>query len=456
MKNKHAAKLAANINAGIIITTQFRTSSSDEFKEYVSYMDRKEAIQTERTAEYSLFNEYMDNPEKTSGLFTVQKDDLTEGEKQQLKSIFELAQRNDSLMWQTVISFDNSFLEENGLYDSESGRLDEIKIKELTRGSMRRMLQSEKMEESSVWSAAIHYNTDNIHIHIATVEPFPQRERILEGKYAGQVKGTWKMSSINAGRSYIANNILDTQMENQRINDIIRENIIESKKKHPLHKDKDLAQKFMEIHSKMPADKRKWNYNMNALKNIRPELDELTALYIEKYHADDFEELKKLLKDQEDKYSRAYGGDEKNHLAENKIKDLYSRMGNTILKEMKNYDRDIKRIAYEEAVKQKRLTQNSQRIKDDFKNENKNLDEDDVKPYIKKPGSGSKKMKIKFKNYRSCMNLSSLLSSLKKSMREEYKHRRNQYEHEAMIKAAEKELESTTRSDPKNTPDYNP
>lgn len=42
----------------------------------------------------------------------------TDAEKKELKRVFEKAQENDSLMWQTVISFDNRWLEENGLYQS--------------------------------------------------------------------------------------------------------------------------------------------------------------------------------------------------------------------------------------------------------------------------------------------------------------------------------------------------
>ena len=38
------------------------------------------------------------------------------------------------------------------------------------------MLEKENLQ-NSVWSGAIHYNTDNIHIHVATVEPSPLRKK---------------------------------------------------------------------------------------------------------------------------------------------------------------------------------------------------------------------------------------------------------------------------------------
>lgn len=38
------------------------------------------------------------------------------------------------------------------------------------------MLCNEHLEHA-IWSGAIHYNTDNIHIHIAIVEEYPKREK---------------------------------------------------------------------------------------------------------------------------------------------------------------------------------------------------------------------------------------------------------------------------------------
>lgn len=124
----------------------------------------------------------MGNPNKSTGLFTRDKDNLMFEEKRELKAVFETAQRNESLMWQTVISFDNQWLENNGLYDQKNSILDEQKLKEVARLAINRMLKNEGLDHA-VWSAAIHYNTDNIHIHVATVEPFPIREKIVyQGK----------------------------------------------------------------------------------------------------------------------------------------------------------------------------------------------------------------------------------------------------------------------------------
>ena len=101
-------------------------------------------------------------------------------------------------MWQTVISFDNRWLEQNGIYDSQKQILDEQKLKEVTRLAVNRLLKSEGLEHA-VWSAGIHYNTDNLHVHIATVEPYPMREKMMyNGKK--EVRGKFNKSITLSGK----------------------------------------------------------------------------------------------------------------------------------------------------------------------------------------------------------------------------------------------------------------
>ncbi|GEM_PF-6204262 len=166
--------MSSSINAGCIVTTDFVTAGSKLFTGYIDYIDRETAVRSENLSKYSLYTDYMDNPEKATELFTSYSNRLSYEEKQQLKSLYEKAQWNGSPMWQTVISFDNLWLEKNGLYNSEEGFLDVKALHEYTRKAVNAMLKKEGLE-TATWSAAIHYNTDNLHIHIATVEPIPTR-----------------------------------------------------------------------------------------------------------------------------------------------------------------------------------------------------------------------------------------------------------------------------------------
>lgn len=178
---------ASPIKAGVVLVTKFVTPSSQAYGNYVNYIDRDEATRQEHYMDFLLpdiqkdfagYQEYMDHPGKANGLFTAQKDALTKEEKSELKSIFRKAQENGSLMWQTVLSFDNRFLEEQGLYDPHSKLLNEALLRELTRNCMGKMLEKEGLSHTAIYSADIHRNTDNIHVHIATVETTPSRKVI--------------------------------------------------------------------------------------------------------------------------------------------------------------------------------------------------------------------------------------------------------------------------------------
>ena len=106
----------SEIKAGVIVKTRFCEAGSSVFGEYIEYIDREDAKRNEMLSEYNLYNDYMDNPEKTTGIFTKDKMKLSDQDKKDLKNTFRIAQDNGSLMWQTVISFDNRWLEEHGLY----------------------------------------------------------------------------------------------------------------------------------------------------------------------------------------------------------------------------------------------------------------------------------------------------------------------------------------------------
>lgn len=333
------------IKAGVVLVTKFIRPGSKAYSGYIDYIDRDEAVRNEHSEKWNGYIDYMGNPQKTTDLFSSGADHLTDEEKQQLKQDFISAQERGNLMWQTVLSFDNRWLEEQGLYDSATHTLNADKMKELTRNCMKKMLEKEGIAESAVWSAAIHYNTDNIHIHIATVEPGKTQRPMRED---GEPKGTWRQSTINGGKASVVNNIIMQQEENRIINDLIRNNIVGVKREKTIAYDKDLRQAFLKVYYNLPADKRYWTYNSTNLGNQnRKNLDELSRLYIEKFHKEDFEQFKENVKKQQDKYEKAYGKGEKivNRYAENKEKELYSRLGNAILKEMKGYD---KRLATEE------------------------------------------------------------------------------------------------------------
>lgn len=330
-----------DIKAGVVLVTKFIRPNSKAYSGYIDYIDRDEAARNDNSDKWNGYLKYMGDPEKTSEMFTSGSDRLTEGEKQKLKEDFISAQERGNLMWQTVLSFDNRWLEKQGLYDSNTHTLNADKIKELTRNSMKKMLEKEGISESAVWSAAIHYNTEHIHVHIATVEPGRSQRPMREN---GEPKGVWRQSTLKAGKASVVNGILMQQEENRLINDLIRKNIAGGKREKMIAYDKDLRQAFLKVYNNLPANKQHWNYNSTSLGSLnRKNLDELSRLYIQKFHQKDYEAFKENVKKQQEKYKEAYGDGDKivNQYAENKEKELYERLGNSILKEMKEYDRRL-------------------------------------------------------------------------------------------------------------------
>ncbi|MCA1203289.1 MULTISPECIES: MobP2 family relaxase [Bacillaceae] len=332
----------SSVIPGVVLKTKFVTSDKKAFQDYVDYVDRDDAKKDQEAHEklFTLYQDYMDNPDKTSSLFTQQSNQLNDEEKKQLKKLFEKAQKNNSTMWQDVITFHNPWLQENGLYDADTHTVDEKKLMEITRQSMKEMLKRERLNESAVWSAAIHYNTGNIHIHIATVEPQPTRER-----------GKRKPKTLDAMKSTVVNQILNRGEQHQKINELIRKDMVGKKKQDSSlrWKNRDIQPLFLQIYNHLPEDKRQWQYSYRTLKPMKPFIDVLSQKYIEKYHRNEYQQLLGKLDKEVEELKKAYGEgkvDEKRYknYKQTKIDDLYKRMGNAFLKEMKDYDKQQQQI----------------------------------------------------------------------------------------------------------------
>ena len=348
-----------NIKAGVVVVTEFCKADSHRFGGYIDYIDRDEAVRNVHVEDYNIYQDYMGNPYKTTGLFTRDKDSLTEEEKAGLKNLFREAQKNGSLMWQTVISFDNRWLKENGLWTGYLNRNNERKVQEVARKAVNVMLEMEGLE-NAVWSAAIHLNTDNVHVHVAIVELVPMRsqkkyqyykeyekdgkkEKVLE-RESLEYRGKFKLSSIEKCKSIVVNEIINQKEMNIEITRLIRESIVQKKREEQIRQDKELGRPFLELYGKLrQVPEKKWRYNAKELTGIRPEIDQLSQAYIEMYHKEDFEELKEKLIRQDEQYRKGYGKSNSSFV-QNKIDDLYTRLGNAVLNELKEYDKEVKRM----------------------------------------------------------------------------------------------------------------
>ncbi|EHE1063136.1 hypothetical protein J0D14_002955 [Listeria monocytogenes] len=323
------------VKSGVNIMYKFALSNSKTFQEYIDYIDRNEATRNQHADKFSLFNEYMGNPAKTSALFTADHDNLSDEKKKDLKKSFESAQEKGSIMWQDVISFDPYWLEEQGLYNRETKEIDQIKIREITRNMMQAVLKREGLGQSAIWSAAIHLNTKHPHVHIAVVEPEPTRTR---GKWE---QGTWKLA-----RSKVVNDILNLTEDQKLITELIRNQIVGGQKQRPTLHDKELKKQFIKVFQQLPSDRRQWSYNYNTLNALRPDLHQLMDMYLAKHEGNSVETIHEILDKNMEAYRRAYGEGKYDRglykdYKKNKIDDLYERLGNSFLKEMRAYDKRL-------------------------------------------------------------------------------------------------------------------
>lgn len=189
---------------------------SNEYIKYINYMSRINALKENKKIsqldreELSLLNKEkskienslqpklnndLETPEILSGVFSINKNIFYENDIKDVYKIINKAQEMNSILWQDVISFDNDFLEKKGLYDKETKKLSEEKLKMASKKMMNAFIKKENLK-NPYWFATIHRNTDNIHIHFSTVEKTPSRP-IEEYNGELQPRGKRKQSTID-------------------------------------------------------------------------------------------------------------------------------------------------------------------------------------------------------------------------------------------------------------------
>lgn len=168
------------------------------FPEYIDYMNRSYATEKQTSNKTAVFNQH--------------KNHLSQEEVRQLKNQLETAYQNGSLLWQGVLSFDNSFLTKHGLYDMETGQVDQAAIKNVLRTAMPHLIQREGLSSDAFWWGNIHLNTDNIHIHFGLSEVESAREKIFYAPRGRmELRGNFSQKSIQGLKSEIFHGLLNDQ-----------------------------------------------------------------------------------------------------------------------------------------------------------------------------------------------------------------------------------------------------
>ena len=348
----------------------------------VDYMTDKEKVkkgEAYNTPDY--FPEgilsYMADEKKASGLFTKEKDFVDKNSIRELKESYQQAEKNGSLQWKFVGSFDNEWLKENQILDPD-GEVREQTLKKAVRVMMERLIKEEKFIPSqTIWAASFHHNTDNLHFHISLVEKENSRELVKrrqkkiekslsptgmqtrfyrdQGAESLQPKGKLKQTTLEKMKSAFLNEL--TRASRKQILEkqtALRDTLVQELQlpQETFTKRKEL----LRILQVLPQDKKKWQY-----KTIRREyplaknrIDAYTKNYLKKFGKQ--EEFQRVVKEEADFRSRLYGGS--HDYQKNQMADLEYRLGNRLLKELqlqlqeKNRLRSVSRSLYKEQHKE--------------------------------------------------------------------------------------------------------
>ena len=367
------------------VTSDMMKKENKSFSYYaVEYVGRDEATNPEEFPNKKLYSDYMakymDNPDKTYGLFSETEDFINPERKKEYIASFNKAQENGNILYKPIISFDTDWLIDNGLYDEVNEILYEDKLRIYTRKMVKDIIQNENLG-NPIWTAAIHKNTEHFHIHIslAELDPIRDKEQFIQyekykdkngkyryktiknevtGKYERiplrdkngnliireEFKGKWKKRTVESAKRTFVSEVFKDNKINIEIKDIVREKILLEAKRKQIFDIFDFQEDFKRLIYILPNDKRLWQYGRkNLLKDAIPLIDKMSKRVIDIYFKDEFQELTKLLEIQDEKYKKAYG-EINNNYKENSLSDLYKRLGNIILNEAKQYDKTQKEL----------------------------------------------------------------------------------------------------------------
>lgn len=337
---------------GVVFSMRFvqAAAANDHFSRYaVGYMSRPQAFEEKEHEGDALYHDadprndqygYMSNKDKTDGLFDAKSDLVSEYDQYRYTGIFDASQVKDCPLYQGVISFRNEFLQKYQIdYQTPAGI---ARLKQIARLGISDMIHASKLSDDNVvWTAAIHTNTDNIHVHIAIVE----KEKV-QRRY-----DKLETEAFDKLKSRVANAIVGDR-EKVELSQIFQRVL-----PHEIQTVARACGAQLDELLRMLPNNVPWQYNREGMAPYRAVINEcvdkviasselLSARFnqgMESLHRYD-QMIREMYGDA--KYSAVY--DEKSatwsmsehktrelaeHAAENKLKDFYARAGNTLLGE---------------------------------------------------------------------------------------------------------------------------
>ena len=329
--------------------------------DYYDYLGRPEAFESKDNHSLQEDNEelmnnlidhnydyfvYMKNEHKSDGLFDNENNLLSQDKIDKYREYEKQSQKEGCPKYIWIVSFDNKFLEENGLM--VKGRVDLNRLKDVARKGANSLIHSSKKldNDNTYWTAAIHTNEDNIHIHYSVCEYHRLEDRRVT--YAGKGQDTLELSAMRKMKSVIANDIVG-KTRTPELTAFKRENLIPTFAS-TITASKDIKTLVKKLPPKPPHSA--WKYDSKAVKPFQADINECIDKIINSN-----EHLKKIyemyvdaLQDMTKNYEHFYG--EKSQAtayAQNQLDDFYNRAGNKLLQaiaEMSEADKPAPVRAY--------------------------------------------------------------------------------------------------------------
>ena len=316
----------------------FIALNSTDYGKYIGYMMRKQALADKKSTGGLTPQEekelrrvtkgaaQYDAPEVgkdkiLQGYFSSDQDTIHLKDLNAIRAKMRAAQANHSILWQDVISFDNEYLRKMGVFDPTTGYLDEDAIRKASVKMMNVLSEEEKLNEP-YWTASIHRNTDNIHIHFGIVEAANSRPIIeftdKDGVRRKEPKGRRKLASLEHMKHAFTSSMFDStdllKEMNIKRNEITKAIAGELDK---TNKDLKLQKQVNEFIQTLPEEKNKWRWaNLNA--EQRSKLTNLVDLTMKDNK--DYQGWDQLFKKYRTYYEDMYGHsakDNKNNAAKN-------------------------------------------------------------------------------------------------------------------------------------------
>ncbi len=243
----------------------------------------------------------------------------------------DLPKDKSGRMWTLVLSFPPEFALESGLKTKQDYYL-------MTKAIMPKFILDNDLDLTNTkWYASLHQDTDNPHLHINLFEIEETRKKDTLEKTAMK----YLKSNI---ASYLVDNTsfykdqdylllgLDYKIRKSNYTKVDQELFFSNKFRKSLNKD------LLSLYNKLPK-KGRLQYNSKNLDYCRKDIDKIIEkiLYHDKIKYD-FEKYYHSLESIEREQKKLYGNSKNNKYVENKMKRLYSKIGNDILYNFKVYN----------------------------------------------------------------------------------------------------------------------